>query len=235
MVRKIFPLILVILLIYSSCGKKDSIESLFHEAENLEADILKSVNTISQCRANYEKILLDAPESEFAPIACYKLGKLNEIFGHYDEALDYYRKLVSYYPENPVSADGLFNIAQINQLHLDNIEEAITAYEQLITFYPNSEKIFQALLQMGQLSCQQDEWEQAIEYFEQIVVKYPENKICDDLYFRMADILQFKIEEETKAIQMYQHLVENYPDSPWIKYAEKRLTELSEGGNKNEN
>lgn len=234
MVRKTVMLILLILLIYSSCGQKESIQSLFQEAEKLEADIIKSVSTIAQCRANYERILVDAPESELAPIACYKLGKLNEIFGHYNEALDYYRKLVSYYPENSVSADGLFNTAQINQLYLDDIDKAITAYNQLIIFYPNSEKICPALLQLGQLSCQQDEWEQAIEYFEQIVADYPENRICDDLYFRIADILQFEIEQETTAIEMYQHLIENYPDSPWIKYANQRITELSEGGNKNE-
>jgi len=223
-------LIVCLISILFGCEKKQNIETLFYEAEKLEADILKSLDTIAKYRDNYERILVDAPESEFAPVACYKLGKLNEIFGHHNEAIDYYRKLLINYPEHPFCADGLLNTGQIYQVHLKKTEEAITAYNQLLSFYPESDAVFQALLQLGQLSCRNDKWEEAIDYFQMVVAKYPENKICDDLCFRIADILQVKIADKPKAIQMFQDIIDNYPNSTWIKHANTRLVLLTQGG-----
>ena len=76
MTGKTVFLIVCLISILFACEKKQNIETLFHEAEKLEADILKSLDTIAKYRDNYERILIDAPESEFASVACYKLGKL---------------------------------------------------------------------------------------------------------------------------------------------------------------
>jgi TolA-binding protein len=228
--KKIFILMLGIVLILSACEKKDRIESLYDEAEKMEGDILKNVEIIAQYRANYEKILLDAPDSEFAPLACYKLGKLNEIFGHYEEAIDYYRQLLVHYPEHRICADGLFNMAQIYHLHLNNNDEAITAYTQLVHFFPDEPNSFQGLVQLGQLLSGEEKWEDAIYYFQHIVEKYPDQPICDDLYFRMGDILQHQIKDKTRAIEMYKTVVEKYPNSSWVKHTQPRLAELKQGG-----
>ena len=230
--KKIFILMLGLVLAISACEKKDSIESLYGEAEKMERDILKSVESIAQYRANYEKILLDAPESELAPMACYKLGKLNEIFGHYEEANDYYQKLLVHYPDHPICADGLLNMAQIFQFHLDQSEEAVTAYTQLVNFYPEEKVSFQGLVQLGQLLSGEENWEDAVYYFQNIVEKYPDQTICDDLYFRMGDILQHQVKDTTKAIEMYKTIIEKFPNSSWLKYVQPRLVELKqEGGN----
>lgn len=229
MVKKNLFFMLGIFLILSGCKKKDSIESLYRDAEKMEGDILKSVTIIAQNRANYEKILLEAPDSKYAPLACYKLGKLNEIFGHYQEAIDYYRKLLVQYPEHPIGAEALFNRSQIYQFHLNNSDEAIIAYTQLVTFYPDDKASFQGLLQLGQLLSEKEKWEDAVYYFQTIVEKYPDQPIGDDLYFRMGDILQHKIKNNNKATEMYQTVVEKYPGSSWMKHAQKRLDELKQG------
>lgn len=234
MVKKISILILSIAFFFSACEKNDSIESLYRDAEKMEGDILKSVNTIAQYRSNYEKILLDAPESKFAPLACYKLGKLNEIFGHYKESIDYYQKLLVQYPEHPICADGLLNMAQIYQLHLSEIDEAITAYTQLVNFYPDQKASFQGLVQLGQLLSEKEEWEDAVYYFQILVEKYPDKPICADLCFRMGDILQHEIKDTTRATEMYQAVVKRYPGSSWVKYAQTRLAVLKQGGDENE-
>jgi len=226
MLRKISFLILIIILICSACEREDSIESLYRDAEKLESNILKSVNTISQCRANYEIILRDAPESEFAALACYKLGKLNEIFGHYDEAIEYYKNLLAQYPEHQICADGLLNMAQIYQLHLDKSEDAMATYQQLVAFYPDHAVSFEGYLQLGQLYSKEQDWEDALRYFQTIVNQYPDNDISDDLYFRMGDILQNELEDTSNAKKMYRTLIEKYPDSSWEKYVQQRLAEL---------
>ena len=228
MMRKISILMLGIVLIFSACEKKDSIESLYRKAEKMEGEILRSVNKIAQYRANYEKILLEAPESEFAPLACYKLGKLNEIYGHYEEATAYYRQLLVQYPEHQICATGLFNMAQIFQLHLNNSDEAITTYTQLAHFFPDEKASFQGLLQLGQLLSKEDKWEDAVYYFKTIVEKYPDQPICDDLYFRMGDILQHQAKDTSMALEMYQIVVKEYPNSSWVEYCQVRLAELKQ-------
>ncbi len=228
--KKISILFMGIIFIFSACEQQNSLESTYRNAERMEGDILKSATTIAQYQANYEKILLEAPESEFAPPACYKLAKLNEIFGHYEDAINFYQKLLVQYPEHQMCADGLFNMAQIYQLHLNKSDDAITAYTQLVNFYPEEKVSRQGLVQLGSLLSEQEKWDDAVFYFRKMVDKYPDDKISADLYFRMGDIFQNKIKNATRTTEMYQAIMEKYPNSSWAKYARQRLeTDLSLG------
>jgi len=233
--KKIISILMLCLIsLFSSCEEAENIKSAFHKAEKLESSVLKCISNIAECKDSYEKILIKAPDSEFAPIACYKLGKLNEIFGHYEEAIDYYQKLASLYPEHPVCGDGLFNKAQIYQLHLDKPEEAILTYDQLIGLYPKNNSVFQAHIEVAQIYCQKEKWESAVRAFQQVLDKFPEDKITDDISFRIADIYFYKLKQNSTATEKYQDLINNYANSNWAKYAEERLAQLKEGEKKNE-
>lgn len=234
MKTNIVVFILGIMLILSGCEKKESIESIYRDAEKMEGDILKTANSIDKYRLSYEKILLEAPESKFAPLACYKLGKLNEIFGHYQDAIDYYQKLLMLYPENPICADGLFNVAQIYHLRLNKSDEAITAYTQLVHLYSDETAAKHGLLKLGQLQSEQEHWEDAVYNFQKFVAKYHDQSICDHIYFRMGDILQHKLNEPTRANEMYKTVLEKYPNSSWVIYCQERVAELTQGGYQNE-
>ncbi|MBC8183722.1 tetratricopeptide repeat protein [candidate division KSB1 bacterium] len=232
--KKITILFLFAITIIVACNKSENTKTVFHKAEKLEGEILKSINSIAECKTKYEKVIRKAPESEFAPIALYKLGKLNEIFGHYEEAVEYYKKLASIYPEHQVSGEGLFNMAQIYQLHLDKPEKAILTYNQLIGLYPENKSVFQANVEVAQIYCQKEKWESAVKAFQRILDKYPEEKIVDDISFRIADIYSFKLKENSTAAEKYLELINNYPNSSWVKLAEGRLAQLKEGEKKNE-
>lgn len=229
MMKKITMLFLGIVFLFAACEKKYSIESLYRDAEKMEGEILKSVSTIAQCRSNYEKILMEAPESELAPLACYKLAKLNEIFGHYEDAINFYRKLLVQYPAHPICAEGLFNMAQIYPFHIGS-DEAITAYTQLVHFYTEEKVSCQGLLHLGQLLSQEEKWEDVVYYFQKIIETFPDQPIGDDLYFRMGDILQHKIKDPTRAIRMYEAVMKKYPNSSWVKFAQQRLEALRQRG-----
>jgi len=224
----------VFILFIASCEKKDKTERLFVEAQKLEAQIIQGLNTISRCKSNYEKILLEAPDSQFAPIACFKLGKLNEVFGHYDEAVEFYQKLLTVYPAHKLGAEALLNIAQINHFHLDQKDAARETYKQVIAFYPHSEEKLKALLQLGQYCSSQEDWADAVDYFRQIVSEYPEKSISDDVCFRVGDILQQQLKDSTQAREMYELLLNQFPTSPWTTYAANRLREFNQGGTSHE-
>ncbi len=232
--KKITILSLLAITIILTCNKNENIKTVFQKAEKLEGEILKSINSIAECKANYEKILIESPESKLAPIALYKLGKLNEIFGHYEEAIEYYQKLASLYPEHTVCGDGLYNMSQIYQFHLDKPEKAILTYNHLIGLYPENKSVFQANVEVAQIYCQKEKWESAVKAFQRILEKYPEDKITDDISFRIADIYSFKLKEKPTAAEKYLAFINNFPNSSWVKVAQERLVQLEEGEKKNE-
>lgn len=233
MKTKIYFIITAMLL--ASCNNNESdMQSLYQQSVKMESDILESVQKINLTRANYEKILTEAPESEFAPLACYKLGKLNEIFGHHEEAIEYYRKLASLFPDNPVCADGLFSMAQIYQLQLNQPEQAVIAYDQLINLYSDSQHAFKAMLEKSQLLTDKNLWKKAAASYQQILTKFPDCKINDDVVFRLGDIFFYQLKDSLQAEKMYLQLKQNYPNSSWISFAEKRMNELEQKEHQNE-
>ncbi|OQX95859.1 hypothetical protein B6I21_03215 [candidate division KSB1 bacterium 4572_119] len=233
-IKAIIIVIITLLLFITCADKKNNIESIFNQAEKLQKDVLKSVNQIASCKEKYETILKQTPESEFAPQACYQLGKLNEIFDHYDEAVAYYKKLLSFYPEHSLCADALFNIARINRVYLDKKAQAVNYYDQLTGLCPDNNLSFQAMIEKGKIFIHDKEWEQAIQCYEQIIQQYPNHRVCDDLMARMAEIYQANLKEPESSIKMYQKLLNSYPNSPWTELAKIRINEFAEGGKKNE-
>lgn len=230
MKAKIGIAMLGVMLMLLDCERNESPASLHRQSEKLEKDILNSVAVITQYRANYEQILQEAADGELASQACYKLARLNEIFGHYEEAVDYYQKLLVQYPDQPICAEGLFNLAQVYELHLDRKADAATTYGQLVHFYPEGKFALPALLRLGQLMSEQGNWAEATFYFQQLVAKFPDHKIGADVYFRLGDILELKMNDTTRAAAMYQKILDAFPDNTWAKFARKRLDSLRPAG-----
>lgn len=235
MKKSIFLLILLAGLFAWSCQKEQSLKTSFEKIESLESDVLGSIAAIEKYRNGLEQILLEAPDSKYAPQVWFKLAKLNEVFGHYDKAVDYYKNLVILFPGEPISSDGLFNLAQIYELHFANDKKAIEAFCQFITLYPNNKSTVTAYLKLGQLYCKQNDWARGIGMFELIIQKFPTNGITDDVQFRVADILDNKMNDKLKALAAYQLVAANYPGSPWANPAKKRIEKLTLGGENNEN
>ncbi|MFZ5517701.1 MAG: tetratricopeptide repeat protein [Candidatus Zhuqueibacterota bacterium] len=235
MKKKILFVTFCVSLAIWSCQNNQSADSSFKDLERMESKILKSVSDIETYREGLEQILAESPEGENAPRASFKLAKLNEVFGHYEKALDYYTHLISLFPGDSLSGDGLFNLAQIYELHLEQEKKAITAYQQLITLYSSNKSVITAYLKLGQLYCKQNDWTQGLATFQLLIKKYPENNLCDDVQFRIADILDHQLKNSSEALTSYQDLIKIYPGSSWAAQAETRIKQLSQGGEHHEN
>jgi TolA-binding protein len=223
MLKKYLLIPVILLIIISGCEKKDPLTKMFNKAENLEAKIVQNYNSITACRMNYEKILIQAPESPYAPIACYKLAKLNEVFGHYDEALDYYRKLLSTYPDHEHAADGLLSMAKIYQFHENKIDDAIHTYQQFIAFYPENPARSEAYLQQANLLVQKKEFKAAAESYKKLFHEFPNSELNDDVCFRLGTLYEHQLKDSIEAITWYNKLVLDYSQSSWVQHTRNRL------------
>jgi TolA-binding protein len=231
MLKKYLLIPVILLIIFSGCEKKDPLTKMFNEAENLEAKIVQNYNSITACRMNYEKILIQAPDSPYAPVACFKLAKLNEVLGHYDDAIAYYQKLLTTYPNHRHAADGLLSMARIYQLNLNKTDDAIQTYQQFLAFYPEDPARPDAYLQQTNLLIREKNFTAAIENFKKIITEFPNSELKDDAYFRLGMLYQHQLKDSVAANSWYQLLLKDYPGSSWASFARKRLIK---GGNTNE-
>lgn len=235
MKKNIILLIIISSLCFWACEEQHASRPSLKDIEKQENEILNCINKIEKYRVSLEQILEDLDETENSPQLWFKLAKLNEVFGHYDKAVEYYKNLVTLFPDEPSSGDGLYNLAQIYDLHLDQNHNAKIAYQQFITLFPMNKSVAAAHIKLGQIYCWQNEWEKAIDIFEMIINKFPEHRICDDVQFRIADILEHRIKDISGASAAYQQVVENYPDSPWTVPSRNRIEHLTDGGDSDEN
>ena len=94
--------------------------------------------------------------------------------------------------------------------------------------YPESKYTLKAYLELGKIYSKDKKWNKALSFFKQIVEQFSQSEFCADIYFRMADIIQFKTNDKKKALPVYRELIEKYPESSWVKYAQMRIKELEE-------
>ncbi|MCI0513159.1 tetratricopeptide repeat protein [candidate division KSB1 bacterium] len=213
-----------------SCRQKDTPEARLQQATRLEQEILEVVPQISRCQEIYQQILLDFPQSEAAIQATYKIGKLHEIFGHYEQAITAYRNLLTLYPQHPLSAEALFNAAQIYQQHLSKPDAATDTYTQLVTFYPNFHGAATAYWRLGQQAAQKKDWAAAAHYFQTLISHFPKEKLRPAVCFRLGDIYQQQLSDSLQARQMFEIVAREYAHSTWAQAAQTRLVTLKTGG-----
>lgn len=231
MIRKYLLLPIIIIIVISGCEKRDPLQKIFNEAEVLESKIVQNYHSITTCRANYEQILIHAPESPYAPTACFKLAKLNEVLGHYDDALAYYQKLISTYPNNDFAADGLLSMAKIYQFHLNKTDDAIQTYQQFLAFYPENPACSDACLQQANLLIREEKFTAAVVKFKELINKFTNHELKDDIYFRLGTLYEHQLKDSVSAGSWYQLLLKEYPGTSWARFAQQQL---SKGGNNHE-
>jgi outer membrane protein assembly factor BamD (BamD/ComL family) len=65
--------------------------------------------------------------------------------------------------------------------------------------------------------------------FATLVDQFPKDALADDAQFMVAEILSNptnKNQDLESAFEEYKNLIKNYPDSPFIKKAQKKVSEL---------
>ena len=223
-----------ILIAISGCSERNEIESIYRETESLEARIYDCAEDIARYKENCEAILKAYPRSEFADDALYKLGMLNELFGHYKDAVAYYEKLSMHFPEHEMSASAIYRSAEIYHDHLEDADMAAGLYLTVARRYPKSALAAEALISLGQIAGRRGKWAEAVGYYKEFLGKSPEHPSCDALRFRTADIYQYQLKRPAEARKMYENLIESQPGSAWATQAELRLRQITEGGGSDE-
>ncbi len=157
-----------------------------------------------------EKILLNAPHSDYAPLALMKIAQGQQRAGNPEEAKDALDRLISNYPQSVLAPDAYLRLAQA---YADDVQGP--AYDQGAT-------------------------KQAITYYEDFTLQFPKDPNLPSAAKGLADmraiLAQGKVEigdfyflkrdNFTAARVLYNEAITSYPDSPVAAVARQRLAEV---------
>lgn len=154
----------------------------------------------------------------------YQVAVRHFVNGEYSEAMEVYKQL----RDNPevkgaMREEVLHNLAQASyniyrDTLRDHFHEVVGAYEAAINFNPDSEKVPQALLQLGLAHLRVDNIPEATAYFKILADKYPYDMNLPYIDFYWGEYY-FRKGMYKEAADAYQVVVQDHPDTPVIREA----------------
>ena len=240
--RKIFITILICctVSVFWSCASSGSTsKNLFFQAEACRRELLKSPDKQKYrsywfgCIRKFEAVHQQDPSGLWAAAGLFNMGRLyDELYSHsYKkedrlEAEKIYRKIVTQYPASAYKKRAL---AAIKNFPKDNhasddtaalkkkFFEAEAGYTELLS-HPNKQKF-------------RSYWMESIKKFESVYRQDPSGPWAAAGLYMMGNLYEdlykhsFKEEDKQKAKELFEKIVQQYPDSAYSKKAESRLGE----------
>lgn len=157
--------------------------------------------------------------------------------GKYKTALREFKKILIHFPDAQEAAEACYYIGRCWE-KLNRFYQAFLSYDKLVATYPNSKRIQEALereYRIGEyfLNEKPKKWlgisiyslveHPSLEIFRRIAERAPYSKYAPASLYKMGMILvELKRWEEAKDV--FQKIVDNYPDSKWFKLAKFQLS-----------
>jgi len=85
-----------------------------------------------------DSISIKFPQSVLNDEILYLKGKANMQQGAYDQAMNYFQRLLSTYPTELLADDALFDMATLQEIQLKDTKAATESYLKIIDQYPGS-------------------------------------------------------------------------------------------------
>ena len=106
------------------------------------------------------------------------------------------------------------------------VDEAIIVFDELISTYPGHNLLDEIYFSKAMIFKKRGDFEKTIEYLESILKDYKDDILADDATYELALIYEEKLDEEAKAMELYQQILLNFPSSLHVVDARKRFRGL---------
>ncbi|HEK85963.1 MAG: outer membrane protein assembly factor BamD [Candidatus Saccharicenans sp.] len=239
----------------TSC-KKQTVETIPQEAQASDEALFKLgeqyIKKDTEKGILYLRQVIDSfPKSFYAQRA--KLLIADSYFNKGDEAnlilaAAEYREFISLYPTSPSVPYCQYQIAMTYYKKIlkpgrdqTNTLQALQEFKKVVTNYPSSDYAKQAEekikdceqrlaeneFQVGLLYYKIKAYRAAVGRLQNIPTQYPEYKKMDAVYFYLADSY-FQGRKYDESFPYFTKLISDYPQSKFVKMAQKRLQLLDE-------
>jgi outer membrane protein assembly factor BamD len=166
----------------------------------------------------YKKVVLNAPYSQYAPMAQFRIGELYKKIAFYKEARDAFQKVIDDYPNSSVAMEAKFQLALTASVASGGssydqslAEQAQKEFEAFKRAHPDSELVEKAEKQKRELIQQRAEYyfntarfyerigkrESAAIYYNKIIDEFPEASSAPKALERLK-VVQKRIDRTKK-------------------------------------
>ena len=125
------------------------------------------------------------------------------------------------------SEDAMRDYAAVDLLLYQNkTSEALTQLDKLLVKYKGHALSDEILWLKAKTYAKMGENQKAVDNLQLIVDNYAQDILADDALFMLADLYQNQLKDKTKAMALYQQLLEKYAGSIYVAEARKRFRTL---------
>ncbi|MHC4456278.1 MAG: tetratricopeptide repeat protein [Planctomycetota bacterium] len=183
-----------------------------------------------------DKVITELPESSSTAEAYFFLAVYNHRLSQYENAINYFQKLLSDWPSYKFADKAQFLIGNCYEALRDTGSlggseanpEIERAYRLVVEKYPDSTSVRDASLKLGWLNFKIGQWLEAVEYWELTLQKSPENKRPIHILYPLGRAYE-ETQQFDKAIQVYKDFIKAVPSfDPRVEKVKTRLEGLKE-------
>ena len=121
------------------------------------------------------------------------------------------------------TAEQLFAAAEAAAADSSRKDLARGQFTAFLTRYPQHLRSDEALRNLAMIARQDGDMEGAIGYYERLIADYPNSKYGDEAQFMIAFIYEEHLQDQERARQAYQRVIERYPESDLAASARRLL------------
>jgi tetratricopeptide (TPR) repeat protein len=111
-------------------------------------------------------------------------------------------------------------------VYRNQYDTALIVLDSLEKDFPGHPIIDDVLFKKAEISMKEGHFDKAANYYSSIIKDYTFGLLGDDATFNLAKLYENQLNDKTKAQQLYQDLMTNYPGSLYVVEARKRFRAL---------
>jgi outer membrane protein assembly factor BamD len=200
----------------------------------------------------YKQLLRRYPVSTLAPKAQFKVARILESTGEYDDAYDAYANYLTKYPRGDdfeISVESMFKIAKlflegekrkVFGLRLaSSMTRAQEMFEGIVKRAPFSRFAPLAQFNAGQAMEKQGKFSDAITAYTAVVTRYPNDPVADDAQYQIGFVQLRQYRDGSydqggaqKARDAFEDFINRFPDSEKVPQARENLKSLESGASR---
>lgn len=111
-------------------------------------------------------------------------------------------------------------------VYQNRLDDALDTLDKLVSVYPNHSLADDILMMRAQVFLKKKDFEKAAQYLEEIRTKYGTDLLGDNATYMLAKLYDTVLNDQSKAMDLYQSIIVDYKDSIFVVEARKRFREI---------
>lgn len=104
--------------------------------------------------------------------------------------------------------------------------DALAVLDSITAAYPMHSIIDNVLFKKAEINAKNGKFDLAAAYYSEIIEKHPYDLLADDAMYNLAGLYENKLNDKSKAMQLYEKILTQYPGSLYVVDARKRFRAL---------